>query len=85
MRDAGLKEIDSYISRWKNMVAQYIATHTIIDLCLDTERILGLRAPKRWWEQERLILPGRQTDWEKGRDRCGYGDESGDMDGEGVK
>ena len=38
MRVAGIKEIKIYISMQHNTVAQYIATHSILDICLDTER-----------------------------------------------
>ena len=41
MRAAGLEEIETYVSRRQSTVAQYIATRPIIDLCLDTERIMG--------------------------------------------
>ena len=30
----GLEEISVYIDRWQNIVAQYISTHPIMDLCL---------------------------------------------------
>ena len=41
MRATGLKEIGTYISRWKNMVVQYIATCPMKYLLLDTERGTG--------------------------------------------
>ena len=45
MRAAGLEEIETYISRQKNTVRHYIATHPIIDLCLYTEIMLVLQTP----------------------------------------
>ena len=33
MQEVGLEEVEAYVMRRKNMVAQYIATRTIIDLC----------------------------------------------------
>ena len=38
IRVTGIEEIKMYISRQKNTMAQYIATHSILDICLDTER-----------------------------------------------
>ena len=38
MKVAGIEEIYSYISRRQNTVAQYIATHPILDLFLDKVR-----------------------------------------------
>ena len=43
MRVAGIEEINIYISGQQNMMAQYIATHSILDICLDNERRPGLR------------------------------------------
>ena len=42
MRVAGIEEIKMYISRQNNTVAQYIATHSIIYIYLDTEMRPGL-------------------------------------------
>ena len=49
MRAAGIEGIEMYISRRKNMVAQYIATHSILRIFLDKGRRPGLWVPKRWW------------------------------------
>ena len=49
MRAAGIEGIEMYISRRKNMVARYIATHSILRIFLDKGRRLGLWVPKRWW------------------------------------
>ena len=38
----GLEEIGVYIARCQNMVAQYIATRPIMDLCLAAERNPGI-------------------------------------------
>ena len=38
----GLEEIGVYIARRHNMVAYYIATRSIMDLCLAAERNPGL-------------------------------------------
>ena len=41
IRASGIEDIYTYIYRQQNTVAQYIATRPIIDLCLDTERMMG--------------------------------------------
>ena len=54
----GLEEIGVYIARRHNMVAQYIATCPIMELCLAAERTLGIRLSKRWWEHPALDIMG---------------------------
>ena len=54
----GLEEIGLYIARHQNMVAQYVATCPIMDLCLVAERDLGLRLSRRRWEQPTLDILG---------------------------
>ena len=41
MAEAGLQEVETHVSRRQNTVAQFIATGTIMDLCLAAERRLG--------------------------------------------
>ena len=69
IRTAVLEKIGTYTYSRKNTVAQYIATHPIMDLCLDTEMRTGLRTPTRWWDQEGLLFPGRLEEGEE----SGYG------------
>ena len=40
------------------MVAQYIATRPIMDLCKETVHMPGTWVAKRWWYQEGLDLKG---------------------------
>ena len=40
MAEAGMQEVETYISRHQNTVTQFIATRPIMDLCLVAERIL---------------------------------------------
>ena len=40
---AGLDDLETYIYIWQNMMAQYIATRPILDLCLVAERQPGAR------------------------------------------
>ena len=41
-----------------NKVAQYIATHTIMEFCLAVELKPGLRLSRRWWEDPALDILG---------------------------
>ena len=61
MAEAGLQELETYASCHQNKVAQYIATTTIIDLCLESKWRPGARVAMRWWEQEVWYLEGMQT------------------------
>ena len=47
MSEAGLQEVETYISCLHNTVAQFIATVTIIDLFMAEERRPGSRVSKR--------------------------------------
>ena len=42
------------------MVAQYIATRPILDLCEQATRRPGARVSWRWWEQTGIDLKGAQ-------------------------
>ena len=49
---------------WRhNMVAQFIATRLILDLCEVAERRPGQRVPMRWWEQTVI-------DWKAAREKA---------------
>ena len=61
MREAGIEEIKTYIYRRNNAVLQYIATHPILELCLEEEGRSGSRVPNQWWDHNGLILPRRQA------------------------
>ena len=49
MAEAGLQEVDTYISRHQNTMAQYIASRPIMDLCLAAKQRPGPRVEMRWW------------------------------------
>ena len=53
-----LEDIRVYISRRQNMVAQYIATRPIMDLCLAAEQKSGMRLYRQWWEKPALDILG---------------------------
>ena len=61
MAEAGLQEVNTYVSRRQNIVAQYIATMTIMNLCLAAKQRPGPRVEIRWWEQEGLDFEGMWT------------------------
>ena len=49
MVEAGLKEMETYVYRRQNTVAQYIATRTIMEMCLAEKQRPGPRVSMRWW------------------------------------
>ena len=49
MREVGIKEIKTNISRRKNTVAQYIATCPILDLYLETKKRPVSWTLVMWW------------------------------------
>ena len=51
MKEAGVVRIRTSILWSQNTVAQFIATRPILGLCEVTERRLGTRVPRIWWEQ----------------------------------
>ena len=61
MAEAGFQEVETYVSCHQNTVAQYIATRSIMDLCLAEKRRPGTRVARKWWEQEDLDLEGMRT------------------------
>ena len=75
----GLVGGGDYVSRHQNIVAQYIATRSNMDLCLAAKWRPGPRVATRWWDQEGLDLVGmqtaareaEQTDGEEEMDRTG--------------
>ena len=68
MEEAGLLEVENYVSRHQNTVTQFIATRTILDLCLVEERRMGSRVANWWWEQDGLNLEEMRTaSWEAER------------------
>ena len=50
MLEVGLQDLETYVFRHQNKVAQHIATTTIIDLCLASKRRPGERVTMLWWE-----------------------------------
>ena len=61
MAEARLQEVETYVSRLQDTVAQYITTRPIMYLCLEAKRRPGPRVTMRWWEQEGLDLQGMRT------------------------
>ena len=47
--EAGLEGIRKSVTRRQNMVAQYIVTRPILDLCERATRRPGVRVSRRWW------------------------------------
>ena len=61
MAEAGLQNVETYVSRLHDTVVQYIATRPIMELCLVEKRRTGPRVTKSWWEQDGLDLVGMRT------------------------
>ena len=47
MEEAGLQEVETYVSRRQNTVVQFIATRLIMELYLAAERRTGSRVTER--------------------------------------
>ena len=82
MKEAGLTNVRTSINRRQNMVAQYIATRPLLDLCEGATQREGARVTLRWWDQTGI-------DWEKAKAREAETEpasESGtDMEGEDAR
>ena len=48
MAEAGLKEVDTYVSLNQNTVVQFVLTSLIVDLCLAVVWRTGSILDKRW-------------------------------------
>ena len=57
MKEAALTDIRTSILRRQNMVAQYIATRPLLDLCEGARAREGAKVPLMWWDQAGI-------DWE---------------------
>ena len=55
---AGFLTMEEYVRRCQNMVAQYIATQSLLDLWEGSERAPGARAGIKCWEQAGINLSG---------------------------
>ena len=73
MKEAGFKDIRTYINNRQNMVAQYIAMRPLLDLCEGTNQIGGARVSGRWWDQ-------KGVDWEKAKARVAETDSESETD-----
>ena len=61
MVEAGFQNMNTYVSRRYNTVAQFILTRPIMELCLAAERRPGSRVANQWCDQDRLDLEGMRT------------------------
>ena len=60
MKEIGMVGIQTSIIRRQNMVAQFIATRLILDLCEHATRRPGARVSRRWWEKTGIDLKGER-------------------------
>ena len=58
--EAGFLIMEKYIRWCQNMVIQYIATRSLLDLCEGLERALGAQVGMRWWEKAGFDLEREQ-------------------------
>ena len=58
MAEVVFEEIRVYVTRRQNMVAHYIATRPIMDLCERSVLRLCVWVSWRWWYQEGLDIEG---------------------------
>ena len=56
--EAGFEPMKNYIRKRQNMVAQYIATRSILNLCEAEERNQGACVGMRWQEQAVINTEG---------------------------
>ena len=82
MQEVGLEYMETYISRRQNMVAQFIVTSPILDLCLEAERRMGVHVVEQWWDQEGIYL---EVVWEEGVTEEGRQGEGKQDDYEGLE
>ena len=81
MADAGLKYVETYVSRCQNTVARFIATRPIMDLCLAEEQRPDPRVSKRWCEQDGVDVERMWTAaWEAKRTGGGVDGQDRDRD-----
>ena len=72
--EVGFQELETYVFRRQNNVAQYIAARPIMNLFLLAKRRSGPQVTMWWWEQEGLDFEGVQkTAW--GVERTKGGEE----------
>ena len=60
----GMEEVEEYIMRRQNMVAQYNVTRPIMDLCDELVRRLGTQVSNQWWYQEGIDLEEERSEVE---------------------
>ena len=82
MKEAGFTNVRTSINRRHNMVAQYIATRTLLDLCEGATQRGGARVTMGWWDQKGI-------DWEKEKARGAEMESESksetDMEGEATR
>ena len=61
-----MEELDNYIAIWQNTVAQYIVTWTILDIFLESQKLLGEQVGKLLLDHRQLILKGARDSVEAG-------------------
>ena len=73
MKEAGFTEIRKSITNRQNMVAQYISTRLILDLCERNKQRGGERVYRRCWDQKGI-------DWEIAKERAAETDSESEAE-----
>ena len=56
MQEAEFEDMEEYVLKRQNTVAQYIAMRPFLDLCKETVQMPGKWVAKMWWEKKVLDL-----------------------------
>ena len=51
MTEVGLEEVETYVLRRHNTIAQYISNLPILDIYMAEKQRPGERVTQRWWDQ----------------------------------
>ena len=84
MSEAGLYEVETYVSCFQNIVVQFISNRPIMDMCMLEEWRPVPQVSRMWWKQEGVDVEGMRTAvWgakrtEGGEETDGTATETGD-------
>ena len=87
IQEAGFEDMEQYVLKRQNTVAQYITARPIMNLYKETVQMLGMWLKERWQKQEGLDLAGdtatataadEEREWgEPGKEEAYYGVNKG--------
>ena len=71
--EAGMQELETYVSRRHNTVTQFIVTRPIMDLCMAAWQRPEPLVSKWWWEHDVLAMERMRTAAQEAEQGRGYG------------